>query len=799
MRLLTAIYVIFILLISISSFGQEAEELVLLVDKTSNYQEKAALYQKIANKYQLSGSHQKAIEYFDKFYELTKGKLTLKQKEDHYQQQSSSYFAIREYKQCDKVLRKLLELNTTNGDIIKTKQTLVQLINVNKLDTNYNEAISFCQKLLVINRSQNDYRGMFVNYNNLGILYKKIDDSIESKRFLSKALDIMDKMDSSPEYEEANATLFLNLAADYTQSRDYEMARRFYKKAFDIYKGKNKTKELALIQNYWSLNEFLDGKVSEAYEFVRNAINIGEKDSHEDVLINSYKIISDISLSEKKLKDFVVWNTKYTFLKEKIDRNYLKLEQDLLQKQLDAEKRESKLRLLEVEQEKQLLTLKQVKLEKEKQEKEIELLKQLQALQESKMNKELLERQRIEQLLSLAEQRNLTVRQQSQIAELQKNKHLQELQLLQSTLIEKENLKKVELLKKDKRIRDSALQAVKNERNLLIIIIVSTLGLALMLIFFLYHNRIITKKLKAKNKEIEIKGNEIITQNEELQQRQEEILAQRDLIEQKNKILIFKNNEIEQQTEELKLMNEKISEINLYLERLVEEKTIKLQSTNKELDTLLYRTSHDFRRPLTSIMGLVELAKISMKEKENMWIIDKLNQVCIEQDKMLEKIKVLSEIERFVDDEQDIELEEIVKRILFEFKSQVSSLKIDVQLVAKIDEPIYLSGVLVGIILKYLIENSIAFCNHRNPQIKIDISMYNNVLYLILADNGQGIPEAYQPKVYDMYYRANENSKGNGLGLYVVNKAVEKLNGNIIFSSIVAVGTTFRVAIPLKK
>ncbi len=798
MRLLTFIYLLFLVCSSFCAYSQEAEELLLKVEKTTDLQERAQLYKQLAVQYQQKGIHIKAIESLEKYYDLLKGKLTNSEEIEYNQKLSISLFSIRAYKPCKVALKRVLDL-TNAKDSQSAKQILVQLINVSKLDTSYNEAILYSERLLEINKSQNDYKGMFINYNNIGILYKKVDNTDESKRYLNKALEILNKIESSSKNDEANATLFLNLAADYTQNKDYESARRYYQRALDIYTNNNKKKEITIVQNYCSLNEFLSGNIAEAYLFVNNAIEMGEKENYEDVLVNSYKIISDITLSERKLKDFVQWNAKYTELKEKIDRNYLKLEQDLLQKQLEAEKRESKLRLLEVEQEKQQLSLKQIKLEKEKQEKEIELLKHLQELQEAKINKESLERQKIEQLLKLAEQKNLTARQQAEIVELQKNQHLQEVELLQRALIEKENLKKVELLKKDTRLKASELMASKNERNQLVIVILSTLGLALMLVVFLYHNRVVNKKLTAKNKEIQIKGEEIAAQMEELHQRQEEILAQRDLIEQKNDILVFKNSEIEQQSEELKLMNDKISEINLYLEQLVEEKTIKLQNTNKELDTLLYRTSHDFRRPLTSIMGLVELAKISMKEKENMWIIDKLNQVCIEQDKMLEKIKILSEIERFVDEHHKVNLSEIVDRILFEFKSQINSQNIAVEVNNDIDEQIYISGVLIGTIIKYLVENSIAFCSPRKPRIGIEFNAVKQVLHIIISDNGQGIPETYQPRVFDMYYRANENSKGNGLGLYVVKKAVEKLDGHIIFTSTVALGSTFRVAIPLKE
>jgi len=65
-----------------------------------------------------------------------------------------------------------------------------------------------------------------------------------------------------------------------------------------------------------------------------------------------------------------------------------------------------------------------------------------------------------------------------------------------------------------------------------------------------------------------------------------------------------------------------------------------------------------------------------------------------------------------------------------------------------------------------------------------------------IKDNGQGIDPTLQEKVFEMYFRGNERSKGNGLGLYIVKKAVEKLNGDVELISSVGGGATFKVVLP---
>lgn len=68
--------------------------------------------------------------------------------------------------------------------------------------------------------------------------------------------------------------------------------------------------------------------------------------------------------------------------------------------------------------------------------------------------------------------------------------------------------------------------------------------------------------------------------------------------------------------------------------------------------------------------------------------------------------------------------------------------------------------------------------------------------YLKVEDNGQGISPEYHQRVFDMFYRANEQSKGSGLGLYIVKETLDKLSGSIHLESAPGVGSTFTVRLP---
>jgi signal transduction histidine kinase len=65
-----------------------------------------------------------------------------------------------------------------------------------------------------------------------------------------------------------------------------------------------------------------------------------------------------------------------------------------------------------------------------------------------------------------------------------------------------------------------------------------------------------------------------------------------------------------------------------------------------------------------------------------------------------------------------------------------------------------------------------------------------------VSDNGVGIIETYQDNVFDIFFRASDNSEGSGLGLYIVKKAIEKLQGKIELKSRHLKGTTFTITLP---
>lgn len=80
--------------------------------------------------------------------------------------------------------------------------------------------------------------------------------------------------------------------------------------------------------------------------------------------------------------------------------------------------------------------------------------------------------------------------------------------------------------------------------------------------------------------------------------------------------------------------------------------------------------------------------------------------------------------------------------------------------------------------------------------VKIQVQCGQKNALIIVEDNGIGISDSDQEKIFDMFYRATTLSTGSGLGMYIVKETLDKLNGKIKMESVLAKGTTFMIEIP---
>ncbi len=233
-------------------------------------------------------------------------------------------------------------------------------------------------------------------------------------------------------------------------------------------------------------------------------------------------------------------------------------------------------------------------------------------------------------------------------------------------------------------------------------------------------------------------------------------------------------------------------------EEEIQEKNNLLERTNAELDRFVYSVSHDLRAPLNSIQGLINISDTTED-------INELKQLMSMMKNRVKKLySFIDEIINFARNtrtdivKESINLESLTNEIFENAQFRELATSIDFKLLIKEDLNIYTDKGRLSIVLNNLVDNAIKYHRHSHPGKYVAIKTVEEANHVIIQviDNGQGIPAQAREKIFDMFYRASENSKGSGLGLYIVKEMVERIGGEIFLKSEIGEGTTFSLKLP---
>jgi len=228
------------------------------------------------------------------------------------------------------------------------------------------------------------------------------------------------------------------------------------------------------------------------------------------------------------------------------------------------------------------------------------------------------------------------------------------------------------------------------------------------------------------------------------------------------------------------------------------QQNIALTKANAELDRFVYSASHDLRAPLTSILGLTNIARQSKDPRE----VDKCLVMIASRvhrlDEFIHDIIDFSRNSRTALKNDDVRVVDVVDSVLDNLQPTVNGTPIQFEVEINRDLSWRTDSSRLNVILNNLIGNAIKYADSskETPFVKIQAASGPDGNHLIVNDNGIGIGLEHQPKVFDMFYRASERSKGSGLGLFIVKETVEKLQGSIHLQSQPGKGTSFIIILP---
>jgi len=237
------------------------------------------------------------------------------------------------------------------------------------------------------------------------------------------------------------------------------------------------------------------------------------------------------------------------------------------------------------------------------------------------------------------------------------------------------------------------------------------------------------------------------------------------------------------------------------LEQKISNRTAQLQSVNKELETFTYSVSHDLKAPLRGIDGysklLSDLYANDLNDEAKHFISTIRNSTKL-MSQLIDDLLQYSRLERSQMRNEPVLIRSIVDPILKINEDEIISRRFSVAINIP-DKPIIADSNGIQMALRNLIENAIKFTKTvPEPVIEINLEESDLSWIISVADNGIGFDMKYSHRIFDIFQRLHrvEDYPGTGIGLAMVSKAMQRMNGKAWAESTPGQGATFYLEIP---
>ncbi len=244
----------------------------------------------------------------------------------------------------------------------------------------------------------------------------------------------------------------------------------------------------------------------------------------------------------------------------------------------------------------------------------------------------------------------------------------------------------------------------------------------------------------------------------------------------------------------LELINAELNQKNIDINKANEQ----LNNLNAELDIFVSKTSHDLRSPLTSVVALIYIIKEEKDQTKREEYLEMQRLTLQRLNILVTDILDFSRNKRSIVKTGPVQFKELLTTAFQDHRfSQNSAL---IEQVSEVNQDgIFISDKSrINMILYNLISNGLKYydISKSNPYLKVFINVTYKEAEIKVIDNGPGIEQDHLDQIFTMFYQVNSTSTGTGLGLYIVNEAVEKLKGTVKIESTLGEGTAFTVIIP---
>jgi signal transduction histidine kinase len=232
------------------------------------------------------------------------------------------------------------------------------------------------------------------------------------------------------------------------------------------------------------------------------------------------------------------------------------------------------------------------------------------------------------------------------------------------------------------------------------------------------------------------------------------------------------------------------------LENEVGERTAKLQETVRSLEGVCYHLVHDLRAPLRAMQGFTSLLLQEYGGHLDARAENYAHRICdsaTRMDRLITDLLEFGNVGHMPLRTSEVSLADAIESARDELKKAIRATDAEITVEGPLPKVLGNAGVLQKV-FRHLLSNALTFTvNSVAPRIKIWAEQADDLIRVFVKDNGMGIPEEYRDRIFGIFERlhSDQSYPGTGIGLAIVSKAVERMDGRVGFESQPGKGSTF--------